>query len=72
MCPSNFSFVVLSLQLKLENPVFFAHVLEVTEKYKYLGVVVFSEKGDFDLNATNMAKGGGHYQKVTKPKRIRN
>ena len=34
------------------------NVLEVTEKYKYLGVV-FSEKGDFNLNATNLAKGGG-------------
>ena len=30
-------------------------VLEVTEKYKYLGVM-FSEKGDFNLNATNLAK----------------
>ena len=34
------------------------NVLEVTEKYKYLGIV-FSEKGDFNLNATNLAKGGG-------------
>ena len=35
------------------------NVLEVTEKYKYLGVVFFSEKGDFNLNTTNPAKGGG-------------
>ena len=34
------------------------NVLELTEKYKYLGVI-FSEKGDFNLNATNLAKGGG-------------
>ena len=34
------------------------NILEVTEKYKYLGVI-FSEKGDFSLNATNLAKGGG-------------
>ena len=34
------------------------NVLEVTEKYKYLGVI-FSEKCNFNLNATNLAKGGG-------------
>ena len=34
------------------------NILEVTWQYKYLGVC-FSEKGDFNLNATNLAKGGG-------------
>ena len=34
------------------------NVLELTEKYKYLGVI-FSEKSDFNLNATNLAKCGG-------------
>ena len=51
------------------------NVLEVTEKYTYLGVA-FSEKGDFNLNATNLANGAGRALgsiiRVTKPKIIRN
>ena len=42
-------------------------VLEVTEKYKYLGVM-FSEKGDFNLNATNLAKGGGRVRRGKTPR----
>ena len=33
------------------------NILKVTGQYKYLGVVL-SENGDFNLNATNLAKGG--------------
>ena len=34
------------------------NILEITEKYKYLGVI-FTEKNDFTLNAENLARGGG-------------
>ena len=34
------------------------NILELTEKYKYLGVT-FTEKHDFTLNAENLARGGG-------------
>ena len=33
-------------------------VLELTKKYKYLGMI-FTEKDDFNLNVENLAKGGG-------------
>ena len=35
-----------------------SNILELTEKYKYLGVI-FTEKNDFTLNAENLARGGG-------------
>ena len=34
------------------------NILELTEKYKYIGVI-FTEKNDFTLNAENLARGGG-------------
>ena len=34
------------------------NILKLTEKYKYLGVI-FTEKGDFNLNAENLTTGGG-------------
>ena len=34
------------------------NVLELTEKYKYLDVI-FTQKGNFNLNAENLAKVGG-------------
>ena len=34
------------------------NILEFTEKYKYLGVIV-TEKNDFILNAENLARGTG-------------
>ena len=40
-------------QFKIGN-----NILELTEKYKYLGTI-FTEKNDFTLNAENLARGGG-------------
>ena len=40
-------------QFKIGN-----NILELTEKYKYLGTI-FTEKNDFTLNSENLARGGG-------------
>ena len=43
----------LEFQFKIGN-----NILELTEKYKYLGTI-FTEKNNFTLNAENLARGGG-------------